>query len=323
MKILVTTYPFTETVPFLNDQRTIYNSFKRKMSRIELIEVLKKYNPTIIIAGTEKYDSEILDLCTNLKMISRVGTGLDSIDLDECKKRNITVTNTPDAQTKAVAELTVAEMLCMCRNLINVSNDLKAFKWNRAIGLGLSLCKVGIIGFGRIGQRVCKLLSQFGCEIMVNDISLEKKELALQMGLDVKTKMEIYQQCNIVTLHVPLTNETHNMIAKKELSEFKCKMILNNSRGGIINENDIYTWLEENGSRMAAIDTFEQEPYTGKLCSLKNIIITPHIGSCTIDARTRMENDSIDNVLVFLQSGWSISSIELPDRTHQKKKGEL
>ena len=300
MKILVTTYPFTETDLFLSCFETVYNPFKRKMGRSELMELLKLHNPDIIIAGTEKYDSEVLDFCTNLKLISRVGTGLDSVDLNECHARKIDVTNTPDAQTKAVAELTVGEMLMACRNLFNVISDLRQCGWNRHIGLDLSECTIGIIGYGRIGSEVARLLRPFGCKILVNDIHENRTSIASENGFIPVEKTTIYQECDIITIHVPSTELTNNMLDQQQLDNCNAKIIINNSRGGIINEQAAYHWLKANPDKCIVIDAFEEEPYKGDLLELKNAILTPHIGSCTKEARYRMERDSITNVRKFL-----------------------
>lgn len=308
MVIIVTTYPFNTEYDEISQltnagHEIIFNEYKRKMSATEIRKILIKYNPDIIIAGTENYNKSNLDLAPNLKMISRVGIGMDSIDIDECRLRNIVVTNTPDAPSNAVAELTIGQMLNGLRRLTFTNNKMKDGQWNRFIGKDIKNCKIGVIGCGRIGSRVInKLKSLSPEEIYVYDINNEAYNNIGDVNYKKSNKQEILKNCDIITLHIPLNLENVNYITKHELSIIKDDgIIINTSRGGIINEEDLYQWLLNNPNNTGIIDVFENEPYNGKMIILDNCILSPHLGSCTIESRYLMERGSIINVLKYLE----------------------
>jgi D-3-phosphoglycerate dehydrogenase len=307
MKIVVTTYPFgTEDerpLKVLKGLDFSLNQKKRKYSHEELIAVLKEENPDIIIAGTEGYDNEALDICPNLKMISRVGIGLDSLNLSECQRRNIIVTHTPDAPSGAVAEITIGQMINMSRNIQNVAGS-----WERYIGKEIRSCNIGIFGCGRIGKLVIdKLQGLKPRRIFVNDIDIAKTE-----GLDrceYADKPQILLNSDIVSLHIPLADpsldpqyDNRDFITKSDLDLLPDDaMIINTSRGGIINEADLCEWLKESNRAKAAIDVFEDEPYEGELLSLKNACLTPHLASCTVKSRLDMEVGAAEEVVNFIK----------------------
>lgn len=308
MKIIVTTYPFdkknNKLLKLLENFDVSFNELKKKYTQEEHQEVLKNTLPDIIIAGTEKYDSKTLDLCPNLKMISRVGIGVDSIDLKECKKRGIVVTNTPEAPSNAVAELTIAQMLNALRN---ITYEHKT--WNRYIGRDLQECVVGVFGCNRIGKLVIEKLQGLKPQkIFVNDI--DKSKLQNLPNCEPATKSQILTNSDIITLHIPLiepvlypTYDNHDFINFQDLQLMKKNaIIINTSRGGVINEADLYKWLTNNTEAKAVIDTFETEPYQGKFLQLNNVFLTPHLGSCTEKSHYNMETGAVKEILNFIKN---------------------
>jgi len=221
--------------------------------------------------------------------------------LEQCKERGIVVTNTPDAPSNAVAELTILQMLNMLRKVQNVSEDLsKQEKWNRYIGRELRSCVIGVIGMGRIGKLVVeKLYTLSRNKILINDIDPNKLYENIQVS--PTTICKIFNECDIITIHIPLNDgkiNNKNFVCKHELEMMKPDVrILNMSRGGIINEEDLCNWLKENKKACAAIDCFENEVYRGKLTKLGNAYLTPHLGSCTVDSRNAMETEASENVM--------------------------
>ena len=296
MNIIVTTYPFLESRAQCLEEVS-FNEVKRKYSNLEHIAILKKTQPDIIIAGTENYTKDILDIVPNLKMIARVGIGLDSVDLHECKKRGIIVTYTPDAPSNAVAELTLAQIINMLRGI-----NTRILSWNRYIGREIRFSSIGIIGIGRIGTLVFQELSSFFPKnMLIYDI--EPGKMYNLIGGIPSTKEEILRQCDIITIHIPLNESNKNYITTNELELMKPNAcLLNMSRGGIINEKDIYQWLVSHPLFSVAIDTFEKEPYNGDLIKCKNAYLTPHLGSCTEMSRKRMEEEAVEDVLNFMNS---------------------
>jgi len=310
MKVIVTTYPFAclDKTPLdlleLNGITPVLNKVKRKYSKSELIEVLKEEQPEVIIAGTENYTKEILDMIPSLKMISRVGIGLDSVDLEACKERNIIVTYTPDAPSNAVAELTICQMLNMLRRVPEISYGIKTGVngWNRFIGRDIRDCNVGVVGVGRIGNLVIdKLQGLKPRRIFINDI-IETK-MHGKNRCEPATKHQILRKCDIVTIHIPLNDENHNYIGEKELKLMKKEVcIINMSRGGIICEESLYKWLKFNPTSFASVDTFEEEPYKGPLKDLDNAYLTPHLASCTRKSRFDMEMSAAEEVINFIKN---------------------
>jgi len=311
MKTIITTSPFGHTNKAPLDYLIEYgvnfelNRVGTKYSKEEHIQVLKDEQPDVIIAGTEKYTAEILDLVPNLKMISRVGIGLDSVDLDECRKRGIVVTYTPNAPSNAVAELTVCQILNMLRKVENVSGDMKQYTWNRYIGRELKNCKVGIIGYGRIGKLLYKKLSAFGCSLYVNDIDHQAIAELPQFWCN-KSKEWMLKNCDVISIHIPLKDDkfdNHDYINLTDLDMMKDNVrLLNLSRGGIINERDLYTWLQERPKATVAIDTFDKEPYREQLANMGNAYLTPHLGSCTVQSRRDMELGAAIEAVNFITS---------------------
>jgi len=305
-KVAITTYPFgfpnDKPIKILSGLDVSYNQKKRKYTREELIEVLKQRQPDIIIAGTEDYkNTEILDLVPNLQLISRVGIGLDGLDLEECRRRGITVAYTPDAPSSAVAELALGQMFNALRHIRDVDNDIRIGKWNRYIGREIRSCNIGIIGMGRIGRLVAsKLIGLKPRRIFINDIIPERV-----VGIDrceAGTKSQILCEADIISIHIPYTAANHWFINELDFGLMKKDaIIINMSRGNIINEDALYNWLTLNTEAFGIIDTFVNEPYKGKLRDLANTSLTPHLASCTLKSRLAMEAGAAEAVLDFIQ----------------------
>ena len=304
MKIFCSTYPFASVsdepkeILERNGIELEVNPYGRKITRDELKKHLA--DKSGLIAGTEILDASIFDCAPNLKIIARVGIGLDGIDFKEVNKRKILVTYTPDAVSQAVAELTVANIINLARRIPQVHLDMKHGKWNRYIGFEIANKKIGIIGFGRVGQRVAKMLQGFSCELLVNDITPDE-EIGSLFGVTFCSKEKIVQQADIITLHLPKTPITYNLVDDRFLGNMKNNAcIINTSRGGIINEEDLYIALKNKSIGGAAIDVYEIEPYiAGRFCELDNTILTSHSGSCSQEARYLMELGAAQEILQY------------------------
>jgi len=305
VKALITTVPFGEKnrLPLeqLNDANIDYviNPLNKKLTEQELAEMVTDFD--VIIAGTEPITEYVMSKATKLKMISRVGIGLDSVDLLAAKKRGIKVSYTPDAPSPAVAELTIGLIITLLRS-VHVSNaQLHQGEWHRYFGRRIANITIGVIGVGRIGTRVLNRLAAFGTpRLLVNDI-LPDPELDRKFKLEWVTKETIYKEADVITLHLPLTAKTKNMIRRVHLDMMKPdSIIINNSRGGIINEQDLYDTMNAGHLAGAAIDVFEEEPYEGKLQNIERCLLTAHMGSMSVDCRTRMEIEATEEAIRFL-----------------------
>ena len=305
-KVLITTIPFADKdrLPLEllenNDIDYLINPLGRKLTEDELAEIITDFD--VVIAGTEMITAKVMDRATNLKMISRVGIGLDSVDLIAAKERGIFVSYTPDAPSAAVAELTIGLIFSLLRSIHVSNSQLHEGKWNRLFGRRLSEVTLGIIGVGRIGGRVLRRTKPFGTpRLLVNDIDHSKRSELLDFKLDWVSKEKIYEEADIISIHTPLTSATKNMITREKLLKMKeDAIIINTARGGIINEQDLYEVMNSGHLSGAAIDVFEKEPYVGKLSEIERCILTAHMGSMSIDCRTRMEIEATEEAVRLL-----------------------
>jgi D-3-phosphoglycerate dehydrogenase / 2-oxoglutarate reductase len=304
-KVLITTVPFGEKdrlpLDLLENAGINYlmNPFNKKITEDQLAEIIHDFDA--LIAGTEPITEKVLNRAANLKLISRVGIGLDNVDLLAAQKRGIKVSYTPDAPSLAVAELTLGLMLTLLRSAHVSNSQMHKGKWNRYFGRRLEKVVIGIIGVGRIGTEVLKRLKSFGTSnILVNDIHTNH-ELDNEYKLEWASKKQIFKEADIISLHIPLTHLTKNMIRKEHLFSMKPDaLIINTSRGGIINETDLYDVLHSGHLNGAAIDVFEKEPYNGPLKKIERCFLTSHMGSMSVDCRTLMEVESTEEAIRFL-----------------------
>jgi D-3-phosphoglycerate dehydrogenase len=302
-KVFVSTQPFSSTSPEpmrllnYNEFEVRFNPFEHKITTQELAKVIG--DSEILIAGTEKITEEVFKNAPNLKLISRVGIGLDGIDFDLCKEYGVKVTYTPDAPTMAVAELCLGMILDLAREITKTDKNIRNNIWKRHMGTLLYGKTVGIFGTGRIGKSLIHLLSSFNVKIIAHDI---KPDIAFGRLYKVEymTKVEVLKYSDIISVNLPLKSNTYDYITYKEfdLIQEHC-ILINTARGGIINENDLYNALKNKSIAAAAIDVFEEEPYKGKLIELDNCLLTCHMGASTIDSRTDMEVQSVEEVIRF------------------------
>lgn len=303
LKVHITTLPFNkDNLAFLEKSFDVtINPLGRKIKNEEVYEQV--YKADYVIAGTEKYDQELLSKLVNLKGISRVGIGIDNIDLDIAAKNNIKIFNTPEEPAKGVAELTLTFILNLLREISSHQLNLNQGNWERTLGKSLNEATISLIGGGRVAKNVSKFLLSAGVKkIKVFDI--------LDLSTDPDWRHESisicgFEEClsnsDIVSLHVPMNEENKNMISKKELLVMgKNSYLINVSRGGLINEEDLYEALNSNLIKGAALDVFATEPYEGKLLECKNLIATPHVASSTEYVRDQMERRACENLINLL-----------------------
>ncbi len=304
MKIFVSTHPFSSTsslpMQLIKEHglELTKNEHGRKNTSSELANDIK--DAEVLIAGTEKITKEVFQNAPNLKLISRVGIGLDGVDFDLCKEYGVRVAYTPDAPTMAVAELCVGMILDLARKITVTNNNLKnSSLWQRHMGTLLYGKTIGIFGMGRIGKSLVHLLSTFNIKFLVHDIA---PDLAFGRLYNVEfvSKEETLAQSHIISINLPLKDDTIDYITHKELNMMQKEAILiNTARGGIVNENDLYMALKNQTIAAAAVDVFEEEPYTGNLRELENCLLTCHMGASTIDSRTDMEVQALEEAIRY------------------------
>ena len=272
------------------------NPYGRQLTADECLSLYKDIDG--LIAGTEALTAEILKSASNLKVISRCGVGLDNIDLEAAKQQGIQVFNTPHGPTAAVAELTVGLILALLRQVPHMDRDIRAGRWQKRMGNLLQGKKVGIIGFGRIGQKVAELILGLGAQVVYCDPAVSKAGYT-RMSLD-----ELLSQSDIVSLHLSGGGNGTPLLSYEELRRIrKGSWLVNCARGGVVDEEALYQVLQQGWLSGAAVDVFEQEPYTGPLAKLDNVILTPHIGSYAKEARVQMEVQAARNLIEGLGLG--------------------
>jgi len=262
------------------------NPFATRLTEGQVIDLLGT-DTVGLIAGLEPLTKNVLQSAKSLKVIARVGTGLDSVDLAAAKQLGITVLNTPDAPTKAVAELTLAHILGLLRNVSQADRQIRVGVWKGLMGSLLETKTVGIVGFGRIGKRVATLISAFGASVIISDAQLKQSDYP-NVELD-----ELCIKSDILSLHLPYSEATHHIINEKQISQMKKgSYIVNISRGGLVDETALLTALKSGHLAGAALDCFEQEPYEGELSKLETVQITAHMGSYARETRDLMEREA-------------------------------
>jgi D-3-phosphoglycerate dehydrogenase len=267
------------------------NPYQRKLTPDECLSLYKDIDG--LIAGTEALTAEVLKSARNLKVISRCGVGMDNIDLEIAGRQGIQVFNTPNSPTKAVAELTVGLILALLRHIPRGDREIRAGKWQKRMGNLLQDKKVGIVGFGRIGQKVAELVLGFGARVVYCDPAVNKAGHT-RMSLD-----ELLSQSDIVSLHL---SGGGTLLGNKELRSMKQgSWLINCARGGVVDEEAMRQVLQEGWLSGAAVDVFEEEPYAGPLAGLDNVILTPHVGSYAIESRVEMEIEAVKNLIKGLK----------------------
>jgi len=274
----------------------------RKMTEAELINALGQ--SAALVAGTETISRKVFEACPTLRHISRVGVGLDSVDLCEARRRNISVSYTPEAPAPAVAELTIGLMIALLRKIDQANVLMHQGQWKRFMGRRISEITLGIIGTGRIGGRVLRRWRGFGTpRILVNDLLADQSlnKAVPELKLEWVEKEVIYREADLLSIHLPLTLRTRNLIGERELAKFKKdSLLINTSRGGIVDEKALWEALHDGPLAAAAIDVFEKEPYDGPLKDLPNCLLTSHMGSMSSDCRTRMEVEATEEAIRFI-----------------------
>ncbi|HLH32091.1 MAG TPA: phosphoglycerate dehydrogenase [Terriglobia bacterium] len=305
-RVLITTSPFGQGDPaalkLLEREQIPYvlNPFGRRLREDEAADLIAPYE--VVIAGTEPITAAVLDRAPHLKLLAHTGIGLDNIDLPAARQRGIAVTYTPSAPSPAVAELVIGQMIALLRKTPYADRRLRQGEWNRVIGRRLANVTVGVIGVGRVGRLVIGHLQAFKPKrILVNDL-VEDPEFGRRMVCEWTDKETIFREADIITLHIPLTAQTRGLVSSRELQMMKPDAILiNTSRGPIVDEHDLAAALRARPAFSAAIDVFKNEPYSGELATLDNCLLSCHMGSCTDDCRLQMEVEAAMEVVRYFR----------------------
>lgn len=277
------------------------------------------FDIAIVRSGTQ-VSKEFVDKAKRLKLVVRAGVGLDNVNLAYCKKRGIDVRNTAEATSTSVAELVFAHLLSIARKTVESTEKMRKGSWLKEEGFELAGKTLGIVGYGRIGREVARRAKAFGMKVVVYDPFVKTSD-AFLLSFN-----ELLHVADVITLHLPLTESTRNMINKEAILKMKDRAILiNTSRGDIINEADLYEALLNGKISYAGLDVFQNEPTPSqRLLKLDNVVLTSHIGANTVDAQDRVGEavveqvqDFINNLIVYGQNLYviTVSSEDRPGIT--------
>lgn len=253
-----------------------------------------------VIVGSDIIDRYVIERCPNLKVISKHGVGLDNIDLDLAKQRDIKVTITANANNESVADLTLMFMLNIMRNFEENLIRSSSPNWaSNQLANDLFEKTVGIIGYGQIGRSVAKRLKGFSCRLLICDPMIEQIDGSKEFDGVIVTLEQLLEESDIVTLHAPLTEATYHMIDREAICKMKDRaVIINTSRGDLVDEEALYEALNEGKLKAAGLDVFSKEPPVDEpLLTLKNVLATPHIAPHTVEANYRMGILAAKNVI--------------------------
>lgn len=310
-KILILDGVDKKAVEVLQDDFQV--DIKGSMTPDQLKEIISGYDALIVRSQT-KVNAEAIN-ASNLKIIGRAGVGVDNIDVAAATRKGVIVVNSPDGNTVAAAEHTLALLMSVARYIPDANKSLKNGEWKRKEFTGVELYNktLGIIGLGRIGSHVAKVCKAMGMNIIAFDPYMNKKK-AEEIGINSVELEQVFTDSDFITVHVPLTPETKDLINLDTLKKMKkSARIVNCSRGGIINENDIIEAVNSGIISAAALDVFEKEPLVDSPLQQTNekIIITPHLGASTQEAQINVAIDVAQQISGFLKGEGVLSAVNL------------
>ncbi|MBZ4654187.1 MAG: phosphoglycerate dehydrogenase [Bacillota bacterium] len=307
MKVLVTALSFgkhsDEPLRILQDAglEVHKNPLGRPMTEEELCQYIPDYDGLLV--GVDPVTTKVLEKGKKLKVVAKHGVGVDNIPLERARELGIKVTNCPDSNSEAVADLTFALMLAVARKIPLADKSTKEGQWLRLTGPELYGKTLGLLGFGAIGRRVALRAKGFSMEVLAYDKYPDEK-FARENGVILTGLSEAIEKADFLSLHLPLTPETRNIINKTTLGEMKQgAFLINTARGELINEEDLLLALEEGRLAGAALDAFSPEPpdKNNPLLKLNNVVVSPHIGAYSYEANKRMGMAAAQNLVDALQ----------------------
>lgn len=317
MKVIVTDEVAREGLALLEEDPRVEMNIRLGLKKEELLSIIGDYDVIVTRSGTT-VDRELLDAAKNLKMVARAGVGIDNVDVDYASSKGVIVVNAPLGNTNSAAEHAMALLLSFCRHITKANASLKAGEWKRAPFTGVELKgkTAGVIGLGKVGGRVATRLKAFECDVLACDPYIALKR-AHDLGVKLVTHDEIYKNCDIITVHTPLTDETRNMIGARELAKMKDGVILiNAARGGIINEEALLESLKSGKVAGAAMDVYSEEPPKSvilkELIAQDRLVVTPHLGANTFEAQVNVAVDVSREILNYLDEKPLENAVNIP-----------
>lgn len=317
MKVLVSDKLADVGIKMFKEALGIHVDVKIGLPPEELKSVIEDYDALVIRSAT-KVTKDLLDAAPRLKVIGRAGIGLDNVDIPAATKRGVVVMNTPGGNVVTTAEHTIAMMLALSRNIPQATASLKAGRWEKKSLQGREIFNktLGILGYGRIGTIVASRARGLKMHVIVHDPYVSK-ELVERAGFELVSLEELYHRSDYITIHLPKTEETTNLINQAAFDQMKPGvMIINCARGGIVNEKDLVDALRSGKVGGAAIDVFETEPPgQSPLFEFDNVICSPHLGASTVEAQSNVAVAVAEQIIRYLRSGTIVNAVNVPSVT--------
>ena len=309
-KVYVTRQLFDEAIEILEEHADVevYEGVDDAIPRELLLEKVADVEGLLSLL-TERIDAEVMDAAEGLRVISNYAVGYNNIDVAAATERGIYVTNTPGILTDTTADAAFALLMAAARRIPEADRHIRARGWIHAwgprmfIGTDVHGKTLGILGMGRIGSAIAKRAKGFDMKVIYHDL-YRREDLEEELGIDYKSRDEVLREADFVSLHVPLTPETHHMIGAGELAAMKeTAILINTSRGPVVDEEALYEALRDGAIAGAGLDVFEVEPINpgSPLLDLDNIVLTPHLASGSVETRTKMATTAALNLVSVLQ----------------------
>lgn len=323
MKVLITDKINEVAKNILLEGQNIEVDVLPTMSEDELCKTIIDYDALMIRSET-KVTKKVLEAAKNLKIVGRAGVGVDNVDVETATQRGVIVVNSPDGNTNAAAEHTIAMMLSMARNIPEATASTKAGLWERSKFVGTEVFgkTLGIIGLGKIGSHVAKVALALGMKVIVCD-PYTTKEAVESLGCEYVSHLDdFWSKCDFISVHTPKTRETMHLVNINSINRMKKGVkIINCARGGIIDENALKEAIESGQVSSAAIDVYEAEPdiKSSPLLGVKGkIVLTPHLGASTSEAQLNVAIDVAQQIKEVLSGGSALSAVNIPSLKPEK-----
>ena len=315
MKILVADKIAASGVEYLQNHID-FEVIEAYGSSPETILELVKDVSGIVVRSETRVSREVIEAAPLLKVVGRAGVGVDNIDIDAATENGVVVMNTPGGNTIATAELTFTHMLCGARQIAQANASMASGRWDRKVFGGIEVFRktLGILGLGRIGAELASRAQAFGMRVIAYDPFLVKKR-AKEMGVEVMKLKHVLKEADFITVHIPLTDSTRNMINKSAIAKMKDGVrLFNCARGGIINQDDLVEALESGKVAYAGLDVYADEPLAedSPMRQIDNLVLTPHLGASTTEAQESVGIEIAEAVALAVEGGTIQNAINMP-----------
>lgn len=299
--LAITTSGFDMANPLLakfeeNGWNVVRNPYGRKMTEDEVLDLLLTNAVEAMVAGVEPLTREVFAQNPQLRMISRCGSGFDSIDIEAATEAGLSLYRTPDAPAEAVAELTISLAIAVLRRVGEADRLVRSGEWHALMGRSYGRSRIGIAGLGHVGSRVAAVSRVLGAEVGYTDSYVDNDEYLRFDDIEA-----LAEWADVLTIHLPRDETTHHTVNADVLAALGHEgVVINTARGGLIDEEALYASLTEGRIAGAALDVYETEPYSGPLATLPNVMLTCHMGSYARQVRSAMESEALQNALDHL-----------------------